>query len=1088
MNRRCYVLVVVLTLVTISSPNSNAQVNTGVVLGVVTDASGATVPGAAVMLRNVGTGASLSAETGATGNYSFPVVPVGEYELTVTRSGFKTYMHERFSVSAFENLRIDAVLVIGQVSQEVSVTAAPPTVDTVTASQGNTVTGTQLNGLPLDSRLWTQLVNLEPGVSSPLVQTPGFGSNAGISFSANGVRSDENNVMVDGVRNLDTFGGNAFVTPNLYAVSEFRFENNSYSAASGRDAGAQVNLISRSGSNQFHGNAFEYFRNDVLNARNFFSPTVPENRYNDFGYDVGGPIKKERVFFFWSEEWRRIIQSSGTFLTTVASPAQIGGVFQGVTLTNPSGATAPGGAPCVTTSGPSSNATSAINPGCIDPNAVLLLQNYFPAPVSGLAAPFNFVSSVPDSTRWREEQIRLDANFSSKWRGYGRFTQDNVRLYNPYGLFNTNILPTVGASNQFFPIYNYSAHATYLPTPNMVSEFSWGLYWATDKFLENTSASCRCNVPALNIPQIFPLNELDRIPTLSFAQGYAGINEQWFFHNYAFSMPIVYASTWIRGNHTFKFGVTYTPEGKSELANPSNNNTNGTFSFTGQYTGNALADFLMGRASQYTETALDDFNNYRWYNLEPYFEDQVKLRPNLTLTAGLRYEYYSPEHELMNHFGSFDPSLFNPAQAPVVNSSGVIKSPSGTYNSLNGIIVAGTNSPYGDHLFPARYNNLAPRLGLVWDPTKDGKTSVRAGYGVFYDRWGSYTQFGGFNPPFNSSVDIFNTFLSNPSGSSGSTPPNFPPALDASLPPWKYPQVQKWSVSVQREVRAGTSVEAAYVGTKGTHLLAPINLNQPYPNAEVADGTISPDSVRPFPGWSSITAWNTGFNSSYNSLQISAIHRLQHGLAFQAAYTWSKTLTDASSAWGTPQDSRDIKAEKGLASFNVPQAVVFNYVWDIPFFHEKSGAEKAILDGWEISGITTFQKGTPGTVTLPTDNEGTGFSGPERPNLVGNPNAAAHSLTNWFNTAAFAVPPIATFGDAPNGVIGLPGENNWDFGASKMIPIRESLNMRFRAQFFNFFNHPSFNSADTGYGDLAFGQVVSALNPRIIQFSLEFAF
>jgi hypothetical protein len=245
--------------------------------------------------------------------------------------------------------------------------------------------------------------------------------------------------------------------------------------------------------------------------------------------------------------------------------------------------------------------------------------------------------------------------------------------------------------------------------------------------------------------------------------------------------------------------------------------------------------------------------------------------------------------------------------------------------------------------------------------------------------------------------------------------------------------------------------------------------------------------VRPYPGWSTITAWQTTFNSSYNALQISGIRRLQHGLAFQVAYTWSKTLTDASSAWGTPQDSRDVRAEKGLATFDVPQVLVFNYVWEVPFFHGQQGVARTALDGWQLSGITTFQSGFPATVTLPFDNDGTGFSGPERPNLIGNP-GGARTLTHWFNTAAFAVPPVATFGNSPNSVIRGPGENNWDFGVAKRFDIRESLNLRFRAEFFNFFNHPSFNSVDAGYGDLAFGQVTSALSGRTIQFSLELAF
>ena len=1088
MRRELIGVAAILFMVLAFLPSAKAQVrSTGVVLGTVTDQSGAAVPGANVSLRNVETGTALATETLTTGDYQFPVVPSGQYQLTVTKQGFKSFLQSQFSVGAVENVRINAVLTLGQISEEVTVSSAPAAVDTVTASEGNTVTGTQVNELPLDTRVFTQLVLLEPGVSSALIQTPGFGSNASIGFSLNGVRGDENNMSIDGVRNLDTFGGNAFVTPNLYAISEFRIENNSYSAATGRDAGAQINLISRSGSNGFHGNAFDFLRNNAMNSRNFFAPSVPENRYNDFGYDVGGPIKKDKYFFFWSQEWRRIIQTSGTYLTTVATPAQTNGVFQGIALANPTGATTPTGAPCVTVTGAAGNPTSTIDPTCIDPNASLLLANYFPAPIPGYQnGPFNFVSSVPDNTHWREESIRLDGNFTNKLSANARFTQDNVTLRNPYGLFTTNVLPYVGSSTQFYPMYNYSAHLTYAPKPNFTSEFGWGLYWDTDKFLQNGPLSSRSRVPGLNIPQIFPLDELDRIPTINIGMGYAGVNEQWYFHNYSDSMPISNDNTWIRGNHTIKFGLWFTPEGKSELANPSNNNTNGTFNFNGQYTGNALADFVMGRAYSYTETALDPFGHYRWFNLEPYIEDQIKLRPNLTLTVGARYEYFEPEHETSNLFGSFDPSLFDPSQAPTVNSSGVITSAPGTYNALNGIIVAGKNSPWGNHLFPAHYDAIAPRIGVAWDPTSAGKMSVRAGYGVFYDRWGSYTQFGGFNPPFNSSVGIFNTFLSNPAGTTSSTAPTFPSGLDAALAPWKYPQVQKWSVGIQREVMANTSVEVSYVGTKGTHLLAVDNLNQPYPNAAVAEGTLSADAVRPYMGWGSISGWNTGFNSSYNALQVSAIRHLQHGLAFQVAYTYSKTLTDASGAWGAPQDSRDNRADKGLASYDIPHILVFNYTWELPFFHHQHGAGKAILDGWQVAGITTFQKGFPNTVTLPTDNEGIG-GGLERANLIGNP-SGAKTLTNWFNTGAFAVPTVATFGNAPNNDVRGPGENNWDFGIYKQFPIKESLKLRFRAQFFNFFNHPSFNGIDAGYGSLAFGDVTSALAPRATQLSLEVAF
>ncbi|MBO0800940.1 MAG: TonB-dependent receptor, partial [Blastocatellia bacterium] len=504
-------------------------------------------------------------------------------------------------------------------------------------------------------------------------------------------------------------------------------------------------------------------------------------------------------------------------------------------------------------------------------------------------------------------------------------------------------------------------------------------------------------------------------------------------------MPFESHNTWTHDAHTVQFGIDFTREGKSELANPSNNNTNGTFAFTGQYTGNALADFLTGHAYRYTETALDPFLNYRWFNLEPFVEDQIKLRPNLTLTVGLRYEYFQPEYEKNNVFGTFNPLLFNVSEAPVVNPDGTLVPNTGA--PLNGIMIAGPNSPYGRALFPARTNNLAPRVGVAWDPQNDGKTAVRIGYGIFYDRWGSYSQFGDTNPPFNNTVSITNTSLSNPGGAAG-TP--YPPALNGVQSPWKYPQVQKWSVSVQREVGFQTSLSAAYVGTKGTHLLGPLNLNQPLPSANVANDAISPDAVRPYLGYSTITGYETRFSSTYNALQLSAIHRLQAGLTFQMSYTYSKTLTDSNGGFSnSPQDSRNLRAEKALASFDVPHILTFNYAWDVPIFRRSAGLTKAAFGGWQVSGITNIQSGFPLTVTLPFDNAGVG-GGLERPNQVAS-SSGPKTVQQWFNTDAFALPAAGTFGNAPNGAVRGPGVINWDFGLSKQFRLREEMSLRFRA-------------------------------------------
>jgi len=1070
-------------------------VSSGSVLGVVTDSSGGAVTGALVTLRNIAEGTSDSVPTDANGNYSFPVVRVGRYQLAVNKDGFKQYVQTEFPLNAAEFVRINVNLTVGQVSEQVTVTDAPPIINTVTASEGNTISGHQANELPLTNRVFTQLVLLEPGVVDTLDKNPGFGSNAGINFSVNGAGSDQNNLMFDGVRNLDTFGGNAFITPNLFAVSEIRIESNSYSATTGRNAGAQVNVVSRAGGNNFHGNAFEFFRNNVMNARNFFGGAlpVPENRYNDFGYDIGGPILKNRLFFFWSQEWRRIINSAGPQRARVATAAERTGNFSadcpppGTPFSQanfpfcPAAATDPNTS--LATGFPNNQLPS------LDPNAVLLLNTYFPPPTPGFQdGIFNFISEKPDFTRWRQESLRLDFKATDKLNMYLRLTQDHVLLQNPYGLGHENVLPDVGSSTQDYPIYHASFHVAYTPRPTFTSEFTFGIYFDNDRSLRNGPLSCRCRAPGLNIKEVFPLNELDRIPSLSFSGGYAGIAEIWFFHNYSYSYPLQTDNTWTKGIHTVKFGVSFSPEGKSELANPSNNNTNGSFNFIGNgfpgSTGDSLADFLLGRAFQYTETAVDPFGKYRWYNLEPYAEDQIRLRRNLTLTLGLRWEYYSPEYEKNNFFASFDPAFWDPNKAPQVSPIDGSIVP-GTGNPLNGIIVAGKNSPYGRALFPSHKNGWAPRLGIVWDPTSDGKTAVRAGYGIYYDRWASYSQFGELDPPLNNSVNIINTSLSNPGGTPGT---QFPPFLNMVVAPWKYPQIQKWSLSVQREVWKNTSFSIAYVGTKGTHLLGALNPNQLTPNAGVANGALLPDPLRPFRGYSGFTAYSTQFDSSYHALQMVLLHRLEHGLEFQASFTHSRSITDSSGAFGAPpENEHNIAAERGPAGNNVPNVLALNAIWDVPFSHNYHGVAKLALDGWQISTLANIQSGFPLTPFLFNDNEGVG-GGLERPNQVGNPNNGPKTVAQWFNTAAFALPQAATFGTASNGAIKGPGAINWDMGLGKNFPIRESVGFRFRAQAFNVFNHPSFNGVDLGFQSPTFGQVISTLSPRILQLALDLTF
>jgi hypothetical protein len=1086
-------------LALLSFETIQAQVaNNGMVLGSVTDSSGALVPGVRVRLRNPDSNLTFQSLTDASGQFRFLTVPAATYELTAEKDGFTKVVHSAFAVHAAEPARVDIALHIGEVTEEVIVSGIPPVVNTVTANEGNTITGQQANTLPLTNRLFTQLMTLEPGVSGPVDVTPGFGSSSAVDFSVNGVRDDENNLLIDGVRNVDTFGGNAFVSPNLFAISEVRIENNDYTATAGRSAGAQINLISRSGTNRFHGDVFEFFRNDLFNAKNLFSTTNPENRYNDFGYDIGGPIRKDRLFFFWSEEWRRIIQSSGPSITVTPTLAERMGDFSASAIQPVDPGT---GQPFP---------ANQIQPGRLDQNALLLLNTYFPLPTPGYNLNgFNYISEVPDYTRWREESVRVDYKVSDKWSLFGRYTQDSVLLSNPYGLFHENPFPNVGGSTQNFPMYNWSVHLLYTASPNLFTEFSVGMYFANDKSLTNGPLSNKNRASGLTLREVFPLNELNRIPSIFFGTGYAGIVEQWYFHNDAFSIPFQSDTTWVHGRHKIRFGAVFTPEGKSELANPSSNNTNGSYSFTGKFTNNALADFLLGRASNYSEAALDPFGRYRWYNLEPYIEDQVKLRKNLTLTAAVRYEYFQPEYEQHNLFGAFDPVLFNPADAPTVNPDGTIVP--GTGNPLNGIIVGGKQSfaganvsPYGRALFPSHKNAFAPRIGFSWDPFSNGKMAIRAGYGIFYDRWGSYSQFGAFSPPFNSSVNISNTSLDNPGGSPTTI---FPSGLNAALAPWKYPSVQKWSLSVQREVAKDTTASLAYVGTRGTHLLGHYDLNQGPPNAEVASFNISADAVRPYRGYSQITAYADVFNSNYHALQASLIHRLKDGLSFQASYTYSKTLTDNSGPNATvpsfPQDSYNIRAEYGPADFDRTHILTFNYSWELPLFKRANSITKTALGGWQISGISVFQSGAPLTVALFGDQAGVGNSN-ERVNQVGDPFQAGNiagnpgcigpsrvrTMANWFNPCAFVLPALGTFGNESRGALRGPHFQNWDLGLAKNFTLRESFSLQFQMEAFNVFNHPNWGTPDLFLDDAPnlFSTINNSTSPRIVQFSLAFKF
>lgn len=1099
-----------------------AQQSTGTITGAVYDSTGALIPGAKITVKNINTNFTWNALTTSAGEYQVPFLPVGTYEITAEAQGFTKTLRKGVTLSASETVRADLTLKVGQVTQQITVEANAAPVATESAEVGNTVSGTQTRELPLSTRQFIQMLTLEPGVSSDITSEPGFASNSMASVSVNGMRENQNNYLIDGANNIDVYNGNNSVTPNLEALAEFRVQRSSFSADTGRSAGATVNLITRSGSNQFHGSVFEFLRNDKLDARNFFAydetdPTTgaivpgtarPENRYNNFGYVLGGPIKKDKLFFFWSQEFRRIIQSGGTALTNVPTAAQKEGTFN-ETLLNNKGKTTPSGAPCVT----SASGVSTIDPSCIDPNATLLLNTYWPSPNPAVQIPgYDFSSSNPDFTKTREELFRLDYKPTEKLTLYGRYTQDNDSIQSPYGLWHENPFPNVGASSELEPLQNAMVNVTYSFSPSVINEFQYSYDHNLIRITEASTAS-RARAAGLDIPYLYPTNAQanseDRIPSMYLWTGtYGSIDIIWPFRNTYFYSKFTDNLSWVKGKHSFKFGGLLTRQGKGE--DQAGDNMDGTFYFTGigtqdpnnlsAFPGDAVADMLLGVADQYSENATNTHQILRYWDFEAYAEDAFKVTSHLTLNYGVRYSLYTPEHDAHGLLSNFDPADYSAANAPTVDTWGSILSPA-NYNYMNGIFTA-TNavipsqyqagalkSPYGLAVYSPGKKNIAPRVGFAWDVFKNQKTSLRGGYGIYYDRWAPYTLGMKSNPPFMQSETVAPTELSNPAA--GALSGESVMGLTAIAPHFGVPYNQQWLLGVQQEIMPDTVLDVSYVGSKGTHLLRTPNLNQATtPNLDVLQGNAGGDNLLPYQGFGGITYFEPSAVSNYNSLQVSLNRRFTRGISFQAAYTWSKTLTDADNDGAVPQNSYDLSAERGLASYDRPQMLTFNYVWELPFAKGMKGIQGRFLDGWVLSGITSFDSGNAYSVYATEAFAGVAGQGSERANRVsGQSVTGPKTVAEYFNTAAFTDPPYLTYGNSAYGILHGPGTNNWDISVGKNTQLKENVNLQFRAEFLNAFNHASFSGINTSISSgAAFGGINGARDPRLIQFGLKVQF
>ncbi|HUA85556.1 MAG TPA: TonB-dependent receptor [Bryobacteraceae bacterium] len=1083
--------------------------NEGAISGTVHDSSGAVLPSATVKLTNHEQGTVRNAQTNAAGVYQFTFLPAGTYDLEISANGFKSQTQSNINLAVAQNMRLDMSLEVGNVTENVTVMAEAAVVNTESGEVGDVVDNTKVTQLPLNGRQMWSLTEIVPNVMPP-AQNSSLSFRGG--FNVAGQNETSNNFLLNGFDNNDPDVFTPNFRPSIDAIDEFNVLTGVYSAQYGYGSGGQVIVVTKSGTNDFHGTGFEYIENQVLDARNFFlTGKTPSFKQNDFGGTLGGPILKDRLFFFYSYEGLR--QGSGfSALNTVPTVAESQGNFSGLPVTIKDPLT------CSATScaGATPFPGNIIPANRINPIGAALFS-YLPAPTistpTGALPSNNYTYNDTRVENMNEDSLKIDETFSARDSGYVTANYFNDPSFEPNNsLCQPKDLPGFGCwVNQRSQVYGIAETHIFSPsmvnqirvgtsmliqprTPEELSNF-WGPYGITPTLVAPTNPCTGC-LPKATSGYMGP--PLTTVTSYFTGSGFGNYSSQrradtiWIFND-NFSLT--------KGKQTIKMGANLSHFGTNNFSSSDYNGGLGftnTLSSTAPSTSYGMADMLMGYPATSVNVPYQEKYYGRNSNIGVYVQDDYKVSSYLTLNLGLRWEMNTPPIDYANRMTTFNP---------------VTGAPETQQHPGVGALATAPTDGLGDRVFNYDWNDWGPRLGVAWQPFHDGKTVIRAGAGTFFNGLNINNGLGGLFKgfPYTLTYNYASSFtnplsLSNPFPVGGGVVTSL--SLTGADPNFKNPRVYEWSFGIQRQLTKDMLFEIDYFGNDSNHLQMEQNINQPLPGAGTSQAV---QARRPYPSYNgyplgAITWIQWSANGHYQSMTAQLNKHYGYGLSFLTSFTYGKSIDDFGSNGGNAASNQyDYRGTGyGLSPFDVRYRFVASPVWELPFGKGKywltGGVPAALAGGWQLSFEFQVQSGTPLTPTLSGNYTNTADT-LDRPNVVAgcNPNSGPKTPHQFFDTGCFVLPPVAnaannpyTWGDAGRDTIIGPGLVNLDTALVRTFSVRERVKIQFRAESFDTLNHPIFNTPSTTADSSAFGTIASTIAfgtpARQNQFALRLLF